>query len=248
MNCHDALAALHGYLDGELDLSATLEYEQHLRDCPACSKTLADQKTLRTAMKADALYYHAPENLRERVRLDLHGHGADFGARVRWKLAAAACLVCGVGLGIVVTLFALSPSKQERLAQEVMSSHIRSLQVDRARLVDVRSSDRHEVKPWLTDKLDFSPPVTDLAKQRFDLIGGRLDYVDGRPVATLVYERRKHVINVFIWPDPAHEDSEPRHETRQGFHLIHWSGAGMTYWVVSDLTLTELQEFVQELK
>ena len=118
MNCHDALAALHGYLDGELDLSATLEYEQHLRDCPACSKTLADQKTLRTAMKADALYYHAPENLRERVRLDLHGHGADFGARVRWNLAAAACLVCGVGLGIVVTLFALSPSRQERLAQE----------------------------------------------------------------------------------------------------------------------------------
>jgi anti-sigma factor RsiW len=254
MNCHDALTAMHGYLDGELDLSATLGYEQHLRDCPACAKGLADQKVLQTAMKADGLYYQAPESLRERVRLALRGPGADRGERIRMNrlplrwLAAAACLVCGAGLGILVALFALSPSRQERLAQEVMSSHIRSLQVDRSRLVDVRSSDRHEVKPWLTDRLDFSPPVTDLAKQDFTLIGGRLDYVDGRPVATLVYHRRKHVINVFVWPDPANEDSPPRHETRQGFHLIHWSGAGMTYWVVSDLALAELEELAQKLK
>jgi anti-sigma factor RsiW len=254
MNCQDAQTMMHGYLDGELDLSASLQYEQHVRDCPGCAKTLADQKVLHTAMKTDALYYKAPENLRERVRLAVRRPSADPNqpARIRrlplrW-VAAAACLVCCAGVGFLVALFVLSPSKEERLAQEATSNHIRSLQVNRSRLVDIRSSDGHQVKPWFTDKLDYSPPVTDLEKQDFHLIGGRLDYLDGRPVAALVYQRRRHVINVFVWPDYANEDVTPRHEIRHGYHVIHWSSAGMKFCVVSDLALSELNELAQGLR
>jgi anti-sigma factor RsiW len=152
------------------------------------------------------------------------------------------------GLGFLAAQFTLAQSKQERLTQEVAASHIRSLQVDNQRLVDVPTSKRHEVKPWLSQRLDFSPPVPDLADQGFPLVGGRLDYVDDRPVAVVVYQRRKHVISVFLWPDRANADTQPRSETRQGYHLIRWSNGGMNYWVVSDLNPTELGEFVQGLR
>ncbi len=250
MDCHDAQTLMHAYLDGELDASTTLEYEQHLRTCPACAPRLAEQKVLQTAMKADALYYKAPEHLRDRLRSSLRHQRAPRFARfpLRWVAAAAACLILCVGLGFLVARFTGVTPNQERLAQEVASSHIRSLQVENKRLVDVRTSNRHEVKPWLSERLDFSPPVPDLANEGFPLVGGRLDYLDGRPVAAVVYQRRKHFINVFLWPAPANENTQPRRETRQGYHLIQWSGAGMNHWVVSDLNLDELNEFVQRLR
>jgi anti-sigma factor RsiW len=249
MDCHNAQSFMHAYLDGELDASATLEYETHLRSCPACAQRIAEQKALQTAMKADAFYYKAPDHLRDRLRASLGRQPAVRIARFPWPwVAAAACLLLSVGLGFLVARFTLAASKQERLTQEVASSHIRSLQVDHGRLVDIRNSDRHEVKPWLSERLDFSPPVFDLADQGFPLFGGRLDYLDGRPVATLVYKRRLHVISVFLWPDPTNAETHPRRETRQGYHLIEWSKGGMNYWVVSDLDPKELNEVVQRLR
>jgi anti-sigma factor RsiW len=147
---------------------------------------------------------------------------------------------------LLLTRVGLGPSREERLVQEVASSHIRSLQWKH--LVDVPSSDKHVVKPWFNGKLDFSPPVPVPSTEAFPLLGGRLDYLDGRPVAALVYKRREHVINVFLWPGPANADTPPRRETRQGYQLIHWSRAGMNCWVVSDLAPGELNELAERLR
>jgi anti-sigma factor RsiW len=247
MNCHDAQTCLHGYLDGELDPLMALQYEQHLDECPTCAKGLAAQKALQTEMKADTLYYKASDRLRRRVQSALAQSSRHRGHS--WLLlgAAASLLLC-IGLGLVMSRLLFSPAKHDLLAQEVVAGHNRSLQLDQRRLVDIPSSDRHEVKPWFEGKLDFAPPVADLAKQGFPLIGGRLDYLDGRPVAALVYQRRKHVINVFVWPDAANKDAPLRSETRQGYHVLSRTNTGMNWWIVSDLDAAELSEFARLLE
>src|SRR5262249_41163093 len=194
----------------------------------------------------DSLYFHPAATLQKRVRNELQRANKTETKRRffsgRWAVAVASVAL----LGVIVSLLApfwRGDSKDEVLAQEVVSSHVRSLMADH--LTDVPSSDQHTVKPWFNGKLDFSPTVKDLSEQGFPLVGGRLDYLANRPVAALIYQHQKHFINLFIWTSTQGTDTEEKLIRRQGYNLIHWQKAGMTYWVVSDLNNNELQEFTR---
>jgi anti-sigma factor RsiW len=249
VDCHETRQLIHGYVDGELDLLTNLEVEQHLRDCPPCAQTHADLQAVRAALRGGALSFRAPPGLSRRVRSALAGAGPINGTprrlSPRWlAVAAAAVLVLAAGGGLV---YLAGRSDAERVLAEVVAGHVRSQMLPGQR-VDVASSDRHTVKPWFEGKIDFTFPVPDLESQGFHLVGGRLDYLDRRPVAALVYQRRRHHINLFVWPAAPGAEASPRAAERQGYHVWHWVQAGMTYWAVSDLNDRELQEFVRECR
>jgi anti-sigma factor RsiW len=237
---------MHGYADEELDLVRSLEMERHFRECAACARAKERIRALRTAMSTSLPYFEPPTGLERRLRARLRAKSPQE-VRIRrfsipWKWAAAAAVLVLVTAGVWrVTLMSRHSDSTGILAAEAVSSHVRSLMA--AHLTDVPSSDRHTVKPWFSGKLDFAPAVSDFSGQGFILAGGRLDYLDGRPVAALVYQRRQHVINLFTWPAPEAPDSEVQAAERQGYHALHWTQGHMNYWVVSDLNNRELAEF-----
>jgi anti-sigma factor RsiW len=251
VNCEELRTLLHGYVDEELDLVRSLEIEHHLEGCSACALACKELQALRKALKDASLYQRAPVGLPERVRSALRPRG-NVSARptprvpawiaspwITNGLAASLAFLALLVWGLVY-LHSL-PSAEEFLASEVVASHVRSLMVNH--LLDVPSSDQHTVKPWFTGQLNFAPEVKNLADKGYDLIGGRLDYLDNHKTAVLVYKHRKHMINVFIWPAPNAADQALRKLSRQGYHLLHWTRAGLTYWVISDMNETDLQEF-----
>ncbi len=257
MNCQENRVLLHAFLDDELDPVRSLSVQSHLDACPDCAREHAAQRSLRAALRDEALYFRSPEGFESRVRAALGSRGAverragrpgAVGAllRMRWAwLPAGAAVVLLAVTVITIGRFgapAEEPLADDLLGREVVASHVRSLMA--SHLTDVPSSDQHTVKPWFNGRLDFSPPVKDLAGEGFPLAGGRLDYLAGRPVAALVYQRRLHVINLMIWPAPGEPDRSPTDATRQGYHLLHWTRGGMSYWAVSDLNEGEMKQFV----
>lgn len=247
MNCQQAKPLIDPYADGELEAAATLELERHIHDCPACALAWRNLQSLKKTLKQDSLYFTAPMDLRRKVKAELH---SQLGTKSRWSLPNWNWLT-GVTTGLatacfalLLTLMLLRPSAQQQLTDEIVSSHIRSLMANHA--LDVVSTDQHTVKPYFNGKLDFSPPVKDLAAQDFPLIGGRLDYLDGRSVAAVVFQHRKHIINLFVWPAKEADSQPAMLASRQGYHVIHWSEAGMTFWAVSDLNEKELMEFARD--
>jgi len=247
VNCETTRNLLDGYADGELDLLNHLQIERHLKDCSSCARIYENHSTLKSALAGNSLYFHAPSGLQKRIQTAVRGANREPAAGKIWQwrwLALATSFAAIIILSLV--FFQTRPDNDELLAQEFVSGHIRSMMANH--LTDVPSSDNHTVKPWFDGKLDFSPPVVDLTMQNFSLVGGRLDYIASRPIAALVYQRRQHFINVFVFPSPDNSDSGNKIAVRQGYNLIHWNKSGMTFWAVSDLNLNELQEFTQLLQ
>jgi anti-sigma factor RsiW len=247
MNCQQAKPLIDFYADGELDAAGILELEKHIHDCPACALAWRNAQTLKKSLKQEALFFTAPTELRRTIKAELR---SQLKTETRWSfwnwnwLTTATTSIATACLALLLTLSLTRPSAEQRLTQEIVSSNIRSLMADH--MLDVVSTDQHTVKPWFNGKLDFSPPVKDLAAQEFPLIGGRLDYIGGRSVAALVFHRNKHVINLFIWPLNGKNSKATAFPSIQGYNVIHWSEAEMTFWAVSDLNEKELMEFVQD--
>jgi anti-sigma factor RsiW len=262
----DIEAQVDAYLDGELAATDAAELEAHLSGCPSCERFRAGRLALRAAVAAELPRLEAPAALQARVRTAVREAAARetpasaesrpteparsaravprrpvFPAVSRWLALAATLAAVAIGS------WQLSAARtaSSLLADEVLASHVRSLMP--GHLSDVVSTDQHTVKPWFDGKLDFSPPVHDFAGRGYPLLGGRLDYLSGRPVAALVYGRRKHFINVFVWPaDRAERAAAPL--MRRGYHVLHWATPDLTYWVASDVGLAELSEFAGMLR
>jgi anti-sigma factor RsiW len=236
---------LTGYLDRELDERATGEVEAHLRQCVTCSTQLERERRVRDAVQAHLTPLRAPERLRNNVRAMLRAQVKRPQRRQTWLqtwAAAAAALILGVAGGWQLAIRHTPGAIDSDLVTEVVAGHVRSLQG--AHLTDIASSEHHTVKPWFAGKLDFSPPVPDFTTQGFPLIGGRLDYLGERQVAALVYRRRQHVINLFVWPS-RDSNALPAAASRRGYHMVHGAADGMTYWAISDLNEAELSQFAQ---
>jgi len=247
MNCKETEALIQGYLDGELDLVRSMAFEQHMKDCPVCAQAHREWRSLRTALTADKMHFDTPKGLEQRVRSAVReAAGVSAGAatpRRRWNLnwpAIFAPLAAAALMVLIAVPLVTRRSTEGNLRQEIVSAHVRSLMAGTAHLTDVASSDQHTVKPWFTGKLPFAPGVTDFSPQGFALLGGRLDYVGERPVAALVYQRRKHLINLFIWPEQVSSNIELR--TLRGYNLLHWNQGGMAHWAVSDVNPDDLHE------
>jgi anti-sigma factor RsiW len=236
---------LDAYLDGELAPGDARELETHLMQCADCARLHEARGRLSAAIQKQVPALRAPDALRGRVRATLRSAAGASGLRrvlppvARWLALAASLAVAAVGSWRLGS----SRAGEEALVAQVLASHVRSLMP--GHLTDVVSSDQHTLKPWFNGKLDFSPPVYDFAGRGFPLIGGRLDYVGGRPVAGLVYGRRQHLINVLLWPATRGSGGGPGVATRQGYHLLQWTTPNYAYWVVSDLGMAELHDFAQ---
>ena len=270
MNCEEATKLMDGYLDGQLDPITNQAIEQHLRECPKCDQAYKTHGSLIRAIGNATPYYKAPAESRERIQSSLREEIAErpmrdvgrdaqplfprkqpelrtilSGASWNWlALAATILLAAIIGWNLLPRL--QRPGADQFLATQLIASHVRSLMANH--LTDVASSDQHTVKPWLDAKLDFAPPVVDLAGEGFPLVGGRLDYLDNRTVAALVYQRRKHFINLFVWPGEAGATRPTLAMSHQGYQLLHWVNSDFNYWAVSDVNANDLQTFKQQFE
>jgi anti-sigma factor RsiW len=266
MNCADCEILLHALLDGELDAGHARDVESHLASCPGCTGQLKAFGAMRAAMTAANLKETAPVHLQNRIAAALAVPEAPAAVAreaqrtprpgswpkswsASWRtfvggFTIGSALSAAVAASLVVAI--VRNDEGSRITNEVVSAHLRSLQA--GHLIDVETSDQHTVKPWFNGKLDVAPPVVDLTAQGFTLIGGRLDYIGGEPVASIVYQRRKHIINLFVAQQLAGAARGQNSAIVQGYNARHWRDRGLDYWAVSDVSPDELDEFVEKIR
>ena len=245
MDCERAAGLLSGLMDSALGPLARLRLRRHVAGCTTCATRLEELRAMQSAIRTKLPYHRAPPGLAARIGAALPREEAPPQIVRRPWFRLPAVSLTGTGLagalaGVALTLLVLGGSDDPTMA--VINGHIRSMQADH--LVDVQTSDQHTVKPWLSARLNVSPPVLDLASDGFPLVGGRLDYVDGHQAAAVVYRRAKHVINLFAWAS-AGKDEPFREESRQGFNIVTWRRGGITYYAVSDVEADQLAEFAR---
>jgi anti-sigma factor RsiW len=246
MICAETEILLHALLDRELDAGHAREVEAHVKNCPHCAAQLRAYRELQQAMPVAQLRFTAPTSLRRRI-------GKAFPAapqRASTRRSVLKGFVMGTALSTALAaslvIAVIRTDQDQRVLGDITSAHVRSLQGDH--LTDVQTSDQHTVKPWFSGKVDIAPPVVDLTAQGFMLLGGRLDYIDGKAVASIVYRRRTHVINLFVAQAAPYETRGAGLQTMQGFNIQRWTAGGLEFFAISDINAEELREFVDKFE
>ena len=244
MTCAETEILLHALLDGELDAGHARDVETHLEGCPRCAAQFRAHREMQQAMSAAQLRYTAPMSLRRRIEMTLPSAPRRASSRRSVLKGFVMGTALSTALAASLIIAVIRTDQDQRVLGDVMSAHVRSLQGNH--LTDVQTSDQHTVKPWFNGKVDIAPPVVDLTAKGFTLLGGRLDYIDGQAIASIVYRRRTHVINLFVTQGAPSESHEARLQTMQGFNIRRWTAQGLEFFAISDINGEELQEFVEK--
>ena len=244
MTCAETKILLHALLDGELDAGHARDVEAHLEGCPRCGPQFRAHREMQQAMSAAQLRYTAPMSLRRRIEMTLPSAPRRASSRRSVLKGFVMGTALSTALAASLVIAVIRTDQDQRVLADVTSAHVRSLQGDH--LTDVQTSDQHTVKPWFNGKVDIAPPVVDLTAQGFTLLGGRLDYIDGKAVASIVYRRRVHVINLFVAQGAASESHAAKLQTMQGYNIRRWAAQGLEFFAISDINGEELQEFVEK--
>jgi anti-sigma factor RsiW len=235
--CPDQELLLNAYIDDELDAANTARLDAHLAGCNSCRDELERLRAAHHLVSLEGVRHRMPDALHSRIMEALASERKAIPPRRSraswWAPAFGGAIAASVAMAVILPL-----QQQARLDDELIAGHVRSLQVQH--LVDVQTSNEHVVKPWFNGKIDFSPPVPELAAQGFPLAGGRLDYLNGRTVPAIVYKRRLHSINLFVWPS---SDGRDRSVQKDGFSIDEWSERGLRYAAVSDISPGDLDQF-----
>jgi anti-sigma factor RsiW len=241
----DKVLLVQAELDGELDAAQAAALEAHRAGCPICQAAQTELLRARALVRCEA-YEAMPEAVRTRVMARLRQVEPPLAPAASrwwsWDWLRGPSLGFGLGAACAAAIsFLILVPQRNDLVDQIIADHIRALQP--GHLEDVVSTDQHTVKPWFDGRIDFSPPVRDFVAQGFPLIGGRLDYLDHRPVAVLVYQRAKHIIDLYVWPEGGALPGLASDTSIQGYNVVHWTADGMNFWAVSDVEHSQLDDF-----